>query len=69
MALTSVIFRVINQGADQLVTEHHTDTLNKIYVLTYATSLTSNLTTLLNEHKEDLEDQLALAELEELLNG
>lgn len=69
MALTSVIFRVINQGADQLVTEQHTDTLNKVYVLTYSTSLTSNLTTLLNEHKEDLEDQLALAELEELLNG
>lgn len=69
MALTSVIFRDINLGSERLITEHHTDVDGVIRVLTYTAALDADTTTLLANHKADLEDQLGEAELEDLING
>lgn len=69
MALTSSIVRDINQGADRLVTENHIDNNGKIYVQTYSALLNADISVLLNTHKTQLEEQLAEAEAEEIING
>lgn len=69
MALTSSVVRTINQGADKLITENHVDSAGQIHVLTYTTALNADTTALLAEHKTQLEEQLAAAEAEEIING
>lgn len=69
MALTSTIARVINQGADQLITENHVDGAGQIHVGTYSAPLNADTTALLTAHKTQLENDLAEAEAEEILNG
>lgn len=69
MALTSSIARIINQGADQLITEHHVDSAGKVHVWTYSAHLAVDTASLLVEHKAQLESHLADAEAEEIING
>jgi hypothetical protein len=69
MALTSSIVRIINQGADQLITENHVDGSGMIHVLTYSAPLNANTADLLSTHKSQLEAQLAEAEAENIING
>lgn len=69
MALTSSIVRIINQVADQLITENHVDSAGQIHVWTYPTSLNADTTALLAEHKARLEEQLAETEAEAIING
>ncbi len=69
MALTSSIHRIIPQGVDKLVTEHHVDSAGQIHVWTYSAPLNADTTALLATHKTQLEEQLAEAEAEEIING
>lgn len=69
MALTSSVVRTINQGADQLITENHVDSVGQIHVWTYSAPLNADTTALLAGHKTQLEEQLAAAEAEEIING
>ena len=69
MALTSTTHRVIPQGADQLITEHHVDGTGKVHVWTYSAPLAADIVSLLSEHKAQLESLLAEAEAEEIING
>lgn len=69
MALTSTIARVINQGVDQLITENHVDSAGETHVWTYSAALNANTAGLLAAHKEQLEEQLAEAEAEAIING
>ncbi len=69
MALTSSIARTINQGADQLITENHVDSAGQIHVRTYSAALNADTAALLAAYKTQLEDQLAEAEAEAIING
>lgn len=69
MALTSSIVRMINQGADQLITENHVDGAGQIHVWTHSAPLNADTTALLAVHKTQLESLLAEAEAEEIING
>jgi len=69
MSLTSSIVLVINQGADQLITENHVDSAGQIHVWTYSAPLNADTTALLAAHTAQLEEQLAEAEAEALING
>lgn len=69
MALTSSVVRTINQGVDKLVTEHHVDSAGQIHVWTYSAPLNADTTALLAAHTAQLEEQLAEAEAEALING
>lgn len=69
MALTSTTHRVIPQGADQLITEHHVDGLGAIHVWTYSAPMSADIASLLAAHKAQLENDLAEAEAEEIING
>lgn len=69
MALTSSVVRTINQGEDQLITEHHVDGAGILHVWTYSAPLTADTASLLAEHTALLEEQLAEAEVEEIING
>ncbi len=69
MALTSSIHRVIQQGADQLITEHYTDTMGEIHVWTYSASLNADTAALLIGHSTQIAENLAMQELEGLING
>ncbi len=69
MALTSSVVRTINQGADQLITENHVDSAGQIHVWTYSAPLNADTTALLAAHKAQLENDLAEAEAEEIING
>lgn len=69
MALTSTTHRVIPQGADQLITEHHVDGTGEVHVWTYSASMSVDIASLLAEHKAQLESLLAEAEAEEIING
>lgn len=69
MALTSSISRIIPQGADQLVTEHHVDSVGVIHVWTYSTGLETDTAAILAAHNAQLDQELQALEAEELLNG
>ena len=69
MALTSSIALTINQGANQLIQENHVDSAGQIHVLTYQTPLNADTTALLAAHKTQLENDLAEAEVERIING
>lgn len=69
MALTSTTHRIIPQGADQLITEHHVDSIGQIHVWTYSAPLNVDTAALLAAHKAQLENDLAEAEAEEIING
>ncbi|MBK9580345.1 MAG: hypothetical protein IPO40_25040 [Fibrobacteres bacterium] len=69
MALTSSIARIINQGVDQLITENHVDSAGQIHVWTYSAPLNADTTALLAAHKTQLENDLAEAEAEAIVNG
>lgn len=69
MALTSSIHRIIPQGVDKIVTEHHVDSAGQIHVWTYSVAIAADTSALLAEHTAQLETQLAEAEAEEIING
>ena len=69
MALTSSIVRTINQGADQLITENHVDGDGIVHVWTYSAAPDADTAALLITHKTQLEERLAEAEAEALING
>lgn len=69
MALTSSINRIILQGADRLVTEHHVDSAGVTHVWTYSTGLGTDTASILADHGAQLEQELQAQEVEELLNG
>ena len=69
MALTSSIVRTINQGADQLITENHVDSAGQIHVWTYSAPLNADTAAQLSAHKTQLENDLAEAEAEAIING
>ena len=69
MVLASTIVRTINQGADQLITENHVDSAGQVHVWTYSAPLNADTTALLAAHKTQLENDLAEAEAEAIING
>lgn len=69
MALASSISRIIDQGADRLVTEHHVDGAGVTHVLTYAAPPAVDAIARLIEHGAALSEELAARELDDLLNA
>lgn len=69
MALTSSIARVIDQGADRLVTEHHVDGAGMTHVWTHVVSQAEDIDDLLATHSTVIGDALAAQEFEDLING
>lgn len=67
--LTSTIHRVIQQGADKLVTEHHVDDAGVVHVWTYSAATDADTTALLAAHSAAVSEMLAEQEAQGVIDG